>query len=587
MNRFTLAVLALLVAGLAWLAWNQARREDRERAAQDVALFEGVDENFIVGVRVENLGRDLHTAFVRDPAVGWRITDPVSGRADRAVLDLIVQAAAHRRGTPLSGDAPDLAKLGLDPPRFVLEIETEVDGARARQRAEFGAADLDGRHMYVRARGRTLRALRDLEPLLDLQLHEFRANAVTTLDARDVIEFERSGAVPAEGSGPPRDAAFAALAEQGVWRATAPVTGALDPGAMALLVQFATGMRIERRIDEGGRTPAALGLDPAELTVTLTTLRDEKAILVFGRQGSARQGEWAGALRGEPLAWSMEEIDVRFLATPVEDLLDHKLHRLPRERIERLHFSAPRGELRLERGARGWTVRSARPGSSVFGPESPAEPAAVEDLLGELGRYELAGFRRGVAWDAGPTPHRFSIGTAEEEMDATLGAAYQGAAGEEARLFQRGGETAVGLAPVSLLGLLSTPPEALWRLLLRDTLEANLVALALEGGEKQVRFVRNAKGLWIRDGGELEARELRPLLDQLVFLKASRHLGEEGQPPLADVVVVTFTEATGVRAEFRIGTAQRDGAAGVEVEYEGRRSLLASPGIHAALLAML
>ncbi len=589
MNARTLIVLALAVGGLAFLALRQSRKDDALLAERDVALFEGLDENLVVALRIENVQRDLHMRFERDGRGGWQLTDPLAAPAERAPLDMIVQAAVARRGAAVpEEEARDLAKLGLDPPRFVLDVESKVAGQRSRQRAEFGAVDLDGQRIFVRARGRVFRVLRDLEPLLDMELHELRSSAVSDLDPRDVVEVHRSGSVPVEGVGPGLDATLDAVAEGGVWRATAPVTGVIDPAAMAIFVQSTAAYRFEKVFDEGQRSLRSMGLDPPELTIRLESIRNETVELVFGRTGTQRQGGWLGTRVGHGPVWPISGDDVRYLAAPVENFLDHKLVRLRRSAMRRVELSTPSGEVRLVRGPKGWTLETARAGSAVFGPPAAAETGAVEDLIGQLERYELAEFRRSLDWDAGPAPHRYRIEAEDGETGGTFGAPYTDAAGSTAVRFQRAGETAVALGPADILAHLALPPQRFLSLRLLDTVEAELASITLSGENGERRYVRTAKGQWVVEGGEIEARELRGVLDALMFLKAHEHVPDDALlQPLRSPITVVLSAPGVVRATFTIGLA--DGPAGERtmIELDGRRSVLADAKLHARLAAIL
>jgi hypothetical protein len=582
-SRSTLVVLLLVVLGLSWAAWSVLRSEERSRAAADVRLFEDLDENEIVALRIENLGRDLSLRLERDPSGGWRITDPVEARAEPAPPDLIVQSAMIRRGTEVEGGERELARYGLDPPRFVLEVESERGGARTRQRAEFGAVDPDGERMYVHVRGMVVRALRDLEPLLDLQLHEFRSSAVSRVDPRDVVEIHRRGTWGPDGA----SLAFDAVREGDAWTATAPVRGRLDPGAMALYALSTAGMRRERVVDEGLRALASLGLDPPELEIELGSARAEPLVLRFGRGGARRAGGWNACALGDPTVWSLAAEDLAYLATPLEEFFDHKLHRLARSAVTAIELSAPGGEVQIARQPLGWTVAAARFGSRVFEPPLVARRDLVEDLLGELERFELEDYRVDLAWEDGPAPHRFALVAGGERVEGVFGAAYAGAGGGTSLRFRRAGEDAVALADPAILDWLAKPAHAFWSLTIRETSEADLARIALERGGRKRVFVRNARGLWVPEGGELEARELRGVLDPLLFLKASEHLGRGPNAALGEALRVELTDEGQRTAAFTFGWTGAGEARRAEVEHEGRRSVLAQQGLLSGLEAVL
>ena len=444
MSWRTLVFLLVAVLGLAYFALRTAGRTDRALAEQQIAAFPGLDANLVSALRIENVQRDLHTRFEREPKGGWRLTDPVSARAETTPLDMIVGAAARARGEPVAAEeVADLAKLGLDPPRFVLDVESVVDGASMRQRVEFGAVELDGERMFARVGERVLRVSRELEQLLDLPLHELRSTTISDVDARTVLEVRRSGAFPAEGAGPAPDSSFAAVQEGGVWRATSPVTGLLDGGLMPLYVQSAVNYRFERVFDEGSRALSAMGLDPPELTLRFGTIGTDVVEILLGRTGTTRAGGWLGTRAGSSVVWPISGQDVEFFATPLEDLLDHKILRVRRGAIRRLHIRSNRGDVRLERDVKGWTCAYVPPNDTVPGLPEPAETRAVEDVLGELERYELSGFLRGVAFEPGPAFVDWRIESDEGEAAGSFGGPYTDSQGATDVLFQRAGETAV------------------------------------------------------------------------------------------------------------------------------------------------
>src|SRR6185369_14756990 len=142
-----------------------------------------------------------------------------------------VQRAVARRCTPVpdaEADAKDgPRKMGLDPPRRVLELESSANGSTRRQRVEFGAFDVDDKRMFARVRGRIVRVLRDLDTDLELPLDEYKSHVATELPPSEVLELHRSGSVVLEGESASTNMKLDALVEDGAWRATAPVEAAL------------------------------------------------------------------------------------------------------------------------------------------------------------------------------------------------------------------------------------------------------------------------------------------------------------------------------------------------------------------------
>ena len=181
---------------------------------------------------------------------------------------------------------------------------------------------------------------------------------------------------------------------------------------------------------------------------------------------------------------------------------------------------------------------------------------------------------------------RVHAGTSEGGVaGALLGAEYAPASGGRATRYQREGESIVGLVDPDLLAVARTPARELWSLKLADFPEVTLTGMKLGDSQHEIRYVRT-NGLWKRAGAELEARELRPVLDALFFLRASEHLPASGQPEL-DTPIQVELEMGDEKHAFEVGTVVRDGKPRVEIEFEGRRSVLKRQDLHALLAAIL
>jgi len=581
----TLILLVIVVLLLGFFALRTADHEERTLADADVRLFPGLDENLVTSLRIENVVRDLHMRFERDASGVWTLSDPVAALVEPGTVELVVQAALRARGRSLGEEErANPALLGLDPPRFVVEL---FEGSSVRQRAEIGAVELDGARVFARVGDKFLRISREIEPLLDRDLHEFRASSISGIDPRHVVEVRRRGSAPLDGAGPAPDASFDAVLVDGAWRATAPVTGRLDPAGMALYVQSCATYRFDSIFDEGARTLNALGLDPPELRIELGTTGTEVVEILLGRPGPNREGSWLGTRTGSRIVWPIVWNDVGFLATPIRDLLDHKILRARRSGVTKIELDTPAGHVRLARGAKGWTRAAARAGSTVFGPELLAETRAVEDVLGALERYELTGFLEGRTFEAGAAPIRWKVDGEYGPASGSFGAAHVDASGASGVLFQRDDETAVGHGDAGILAVLALDPAFFLSLRLLESNEVDLRAIRLRSGALERSFERNAKGLWIRSGGEVEARELRPLLDGLLFLRASQRIPEDGRATLAEGIEIEFATHAGESRHVVIGIATVGTERRVEIEVDGGRGVAQDQRLHEKLQSLL
>lgn len=584
MSRATLAFLGLLVLVLGAGVWFQAHREQKFDEDNDVALFENLDEQHVVAVRIENLERDTQMKFVRDPKVGWMMTDPVQVRAEGGVLDLLVKSALARRATRVPDAESDLKKLGLDPPRFVLDLESDT---HVRQKIEVGSADVDRSRVHVRVRGHVVRAIRDFEVMLDMDLDEYKSHAATQVEPRDVVEIHRRGKFVLEQGAPASDMTLDALAENGEWRATAPVQALLDPLPMSLLANGAAGLRFTGFVDTRGAPLAEFGLESPEFTFQMITAHGETIELRFGRHEHREGNRWNGMRVGDTHVFAVDPEALNLLGTQVSGLLDYRLHRFARAQIDAVQFSTRERELRLQKGILGWTVAEARPGSRVFETGLPADPRKVEDALARIERVEITRFLLQEALSADEAHDSIHVRAGSAIVAGTFGGQYKDDTGATAVRFQREGDSIAAVVDKDLLELVRLGKESFWGLSICETPEVDVHVLTISGASGERKFQRNGKGLWVQKGGEIEARELRPVLDPLFFLRASEHLPEKDRAELTEPIHVVLELGPELKRDFLFGLQAKGDKPRVVVEFEGRRSIPERQDLHAALGAIL
>lgn len=579
MSRWTLILLVLLVGGLGYLAWRQSARDRAYTQNATVALFPGLTEGDVTAVRLEVVERDVQARFERDPRFGWRMTDPVAVRAEATLLDAIVRAALMRAGTPVSEEELDPVRLGLSPPRMTLELESK-DGVR--HRVEFGALDLDGSRVNARVRGKVLRTLRDVETLLDADLQQFQSRSATTLDPRDIVEFKRSGNVRRPEDLVPRPMTLEAAIDGDRWRMSKPFDVLLDPAQMSLLCSAIAGLRFEGFVESGGASLAALGLDPPALAFELTDARGETQRLRFGQPDPRRPDRWLGLSDMDTSPWRPTDGLVFSLADDPIALVDHRFHRLPIAEIDHVTLTTPQTVTRLEKTMLGWTVSESRTGSNVFDEPVAADARKVTDFLGRVERTEFKLFVPDTAFD--PAERRASIEFSARGTVARLQLGGEHATGGVRAL--RDPDALVGVVDDFVLELAQSRASAFWSDAIYDVDEVTLVKLALEHAGHVRAYGRDRTGVWVEKDRTSEARELRPVLDPLVFLRAARHL-DSLAPPIPDPLVVRWTLSNELTETLTLGRVAIDGVDTVVCDRAGRRSVLAKPELLDQLTAIV
>jgi len=592
MHKRTLVVLALAVALLAALAWQLSKRENGSHVESDVPLFAwpeaGLDGARVDTIRVENLERDMHMKLVRQSDGHWRMVDPVDAPADDGHAEYLLKSALERRATPIPEAEADAKKLGLEPPRFIIELQAPSAHGPLKSTVEFGALDLDGQRINVRTRGRLMRTWRDLDTAVSKPLEEFKSHRVMQIEPHEVIEVHRRGSLVQEGASVKSDLSLDALGEEGTWRATAPVSAALDPLTTGVWIQGIATLELDKYADQGARLLADFGLDPAEITVELVTHTEQHKVLRLGRPEHRDGAPWTATVEGQPNVWYVAPRSVYLVGSTLESLLDRRVVRFARDAIDGVRLQADKTEVHLERAGKHWSVSRRVLNDTGFTPPEPADAKRVEALLARIESTELAGFLSDASLRPDESHAAVYVQANGLEQGGLLGDAFENPGGGRALRFQRKGDTIVALADPRLLDVARTPIESLWSLLLIDINEIDQQSLVLSGGGKTRAFERGSKGLWTPKGLDLEARELRDVLDPLIFLRASERLAEGDHPSLADPVTVEFTNSMKEATRFVIGRAS-DGHGGerVEVEVAGRRSVLKDQAVHKRLLEIL
>lgn len=587
MARSTLVWLALAVALLAALFLWQDRRESARAQDEDVPLFQGLDTASVTAVRIESVERDVHLRAERTASGGWVLVDPVSVPADSELFEYLVQTALARRGASVPRSEGDAQSLNLDPPRIILELESQSNGTAVRQKLEIGALDLDGQRMYVRARGRILRTLRDLDTTLSRQLDDYKSPRIVELDPREIIEVHRAGKLVLARDAEATDLAFDALVEEQTWHATLPIQAALDPVAMSLWVQGATRLEARRYIEDGGAAPADYGLDPPEFSVRLSTAKNAQAELSFGRSGHAANSAWFARLSGKPFLIGVDDHAVKLLAAPLEDLLDRRLMRRRSAPIDGITFHSNDRELLIGRTGKAWNVSEKR-GHGSFTTPYPAEQSRVDDVIGRMEAVEFADFVFDRQFEPSPGGEILSIQSGSDAQGGAIGVRFTSESGAVALEYQRFGDSVVALVDPSLLELLRTPLEDLMSLHLLDVLEVDQTALRIAGLGAERRYVRGPGGVWAAPDLAVRAQELDQVLDSLLFLRAERHLPIGAPGALVDPVTIDFTNRRDGHLVYTVGRTPGESGE-VAVDVDGRRAILAKKdqGLHAKLVALL
>ncbi len=547
MNPRTTAVLFVVVALLGGLAWWQLREEAANpTGTRSRPLFEGFDPGRVVAVRVDNLERDVQVRLRRSEGGRWDLVDPIEYPADAGVVKGLLEVGVHNAAVPADGVDP--ARVGLDPPRAVLELEQTGEAARTH-RLELGALDVDGHSVYVRVDGEVLRTLQTVDASLERDLDSWRSRTVLPIGVGQVIDLQRSGTVR-EGD-ELLDVELVAQRDPATnrWMGVRPFGAALDPDFVQLYLLRLTTLQVEAFVEDAPLSLEPYGLDEPELVLRVGTLRGERHELHFA-QPSGRT--WFCRREGQNHVWRIDAPSMTILAAEAESLIDGRILRAPRETVVGVVLEREAGTLSLRRRGVLWEVST--DADPIW---RRADTGRVEDLLAVLETETLGAPLPSVELAAGDVVAAFRVETeAGEVLGGEIGgpAALEGAGG---RAFRRLGDQLVMLGGDTLLELARTPAADLRSLHVVRLSEAEQSRVRLSGGDgaTQRSFVRENDGLWRPEGVQLEALAFARLVDRLLSVKALELIDPPGAP-LADEVRVEVVDKLGDRTAYRLGRVE-------------------------------
>ncbi len=590
MNRLTTLFLLLLVGGLGFVVYRQSQREAAIPTADAEPLFRGVDPALVRAIRLENLERSIHARIERDDNGVWYLTDPIAYPAAPEVVEQVLMIISANLATPVPTELQDRAAAGLAPARGFIEVEEEqVGGGRRKVRVEMGAVDLDGQRVFVQRDGRVLRTMRNLESLLQRDIPDLRSRRLFRVDPSSVVALDRRGRVFLEGSAPSAD--WSVAAEGYGWRMYKPVRGRIDADFMGLYSRAIASLRITRFVtDVPDADLARYGLAPAWFSIRLQDGHGIESTLEFGQSDDRRS---FARRPGQPHVYELGANEWNTIVEGIDnlgELMEREFFRLRRDMLQDVTFERRGAALRLARGIDGsWSVAERPAGMAEFGLPVPAESSAVEEVLTRLetqakltvllDRPVEDGFPAGEPRDAiWVTP------VGDRRQGGFCGRRIRGAEGTELLAFLREDEAVLAGLDVAIEELLDLPASHFYRRLVWDVAEAFLSELSITHAGRTRRYVRSEAFTWRPSDAEVPARELRQLLDAVLFLKADTEVRPADRAELTDVLRLELVDMDRQRLVADLGRAP-DGT--IELTHGTRRAKALDQGLHAKLAALV
>lgn len=493
----TLLGLTAAVAGLGLYAYygvmkpEEAKTERKEQAEKLFATAPpgeraedgGSAAPVFTHLTVESRGV---TATLERQGDTWRLTSPVSARADKRVVESLTRQLETAKFKATVEEAPtdaDLEKYGLKPPAFRVVAKAYVpdaleggqeDPARQRTLTLHGGIEntFDG-SVYVRREGdpRVYSADGSVRYALEKDVYALREKELLGLDEAAVKTLEVTGK-----AGP------YTLEREGdkAWRLTKPSVLRADADKVKGLLQSLKDQRALSFPTDSAEERTKLGLDKPVVDARFTLASGEPVRVRLSRveqQGLAK----VYALREQGAEATLAEVPeaaLGVLDVGVAALKDRTVLVFPREEVRRLvfHVGAGNEPITLEntsadgKALDGWKVVSPQAGK--------AQTWKVASLLNLLGTLKASAFgeARPKKWD------RYGI------TDASRGAALVDASGKELARLWIGGEVPGKAGHVYVRGtgdeVLEVEQARLAELPARpeDVLEAPPAAASTDGG---------------------------------------------------------------------------------------------------------
>ena len=587
MSRLTPLILLAVVAVLGTFAYLQTEREGRSLSDDGLTepLFPGVDMGRISALRLEDIEGSLHLRFEKDRAGRWFITDPIAWPAEQNLVLEIEQVIERNRVVAVPAALAEQARSSFEPPEGFIEVEEALEGGEVRRtRVELGDVDLDGRRVYVRRDGRIYRTLRNFETPFTVGLNEYRSKRIFSIRPGEVVSIERVGGWYEDGD--QQLLGMLAYREGRGWRIDSPARAVGDPALFTLWCRFLGRLDAKRfASDRPDVELSRFGLDAPWMSLSVTGASGVVQTVQFAAKDArvyCRRGE-------EDTVFEIDTDDLFRLREPVTSFLEPNFVRFEREGLTEVLLGRGERSVRLRAAGDGWTVAERREGSSDYSVEFAADRRRVEDLLTALEGAEVAQYfldvEPGDFFPVGSRDRGIWVETRDGLIQGgAFGEAVRTPEGTELVPLLRDGDDIVGGVDPAFAALVGTPLVDLLDRDLWTLSNARLRGLRIRRDGLDRSFNRADEYDWQPADAKVPARELDPVLDHLLFLRAERHVPEGEREPLEDVVEVRFTSGDGAVHEARIG---RVASGEAQVQLGALRAVLQRQELHADLVAIM
>jgi len=513
-----LVILALLGAAVYFF-----KDEPEKGFREEEKMVAGFDAAKITQIRVENAERNEKVVLAKS-GEEWEMREPIKGAADSAQARMLADFFSTYEGMRLGkvGDSSvNLAQLGLDKPRIVLEIE----GATAAPvKALIGGDDLKGSDLFVQVGDAVFRTRRTIYNSAAKPANEFRDHRVFTLSSFDVktVELSRGGS------------AVVLTKEDADWKLTAPFRGRADAGLVSKMTSAIGNLRVQTFTSDAPSTLAPYGLDTPGITVTIRAGEKAQTLRVGKTDGDVTFVQREGLAN----VWAVPEVDFSCFRKSADDLRDGTaIGSFAHDSFKTITWKGTAGELEFQFDTAKRAGRLSKPR------EADVDRDAFEAALACLDGLKAASFLPAPA----PAEHlaalqegRFVSVLLKDATKATkilVGKAIDGGT-----VVQREGDEYLLVVPTEKLAFLSRPMVDFVskELLSIDSYVAGHAEIdvtapsgAGDAPRKQLVYAKNDSAKWTVKGATEEHKGFADLADSLWHAKATEILSEEPEKTAA------------------------------------------------------
>lgn len=334
----SLAASLLLAAALgAYAYFGVFQKEQEELAAKETEgkLFT-LDAEAIVSLEVEAEG-ETTTLEKRDGS--WRITSPISARADDAAVTRLIGDLGRARYRRIVQEEGELRPFGLENPPIRVEARTEA-GETAYIAVGLGNT-FDATYFVSNGPGRVYIAESMVHSSLGKSTFHLRDKELVSLEAEEVERITIEGAKRVELS-----------RTEGGWKLDAPREAPADEKEVDDLLGKLLAFRATAFPDH---ETTKLG-EPLSI-LTLAPREGEARTIRFWEEGEKAYAQASGGDLAEIAASALEP-----LKKDPEELRDRRIAPFDTETIARMEVRTAEESFTVQRAGDGWTLTSPKEG---------------------------------------------------------------------------------------------------------------------------------------------------------------------------------------------------------------------------------